>query len=163
MRPSLSDEQVAEIRRLAGEGVSRDEIARRLDVGRATVSKYAPPGSFDRSATQAASEARLADLRALRQQLVLDLLKDAARLREQIWLPHTAFAFGGKDNTYNEHEIGEPTAADKRNLVQAAATAIDRAMKLLDYDSAESPDAARSMLGKLADALHDAMGDGGPQ
>jgi len=159
----LSDDVVARIRELAAQGVSRDEIARRLEVGRATVSKYAPAASFDRSATAAATEARLADLREARQRLALALLQDAAKLREQLWQKHMAFAFGGKDNVYNQHEIPEPTASDKRNLMQAAATAIDRSLRLIEYDSTESPDVARSMLGRLADALHETMGDGGPE
>jgi len=163
MNPPISDDVVAQIRALAARGVSRDEIARRLKVGRGTVSKYAPAESFDRSSTAAATEARLADLREARQRLALALLQDAAKLREQMWQPHTAFAFGGKDNVYNEHEISEPTAGDKRNLMQASATAIDRSLRLLEYDSSESPDVARSMLAKLADALHQAVGDGEPQ
>lgn len=163
----LDPARVADIQRLAAEGVSRAQIALRVGCGERTVSKYAAPGSFDRSATAAAVAARRVDMAARRARLADDLLSDAERLRAQLWEPHTVFAFGGKDNEYNEREHPEPTPADKRNLLQAAATALTQSIKLSEYDSAQSPEAAKSMLSKLADALEAAApalrGDAEPE
>lgn len=153
MSAPLDPEIVGRIGELVEQGVSRAQIAARLRIAPSTVSKYAPAGAFDRAATRTATKARAADARALRVQLAHDLLRDAARLRASMWQPHTAFAFGGKENTYNEHKIPEPTAGDKRALMAAAATAIDRSIRLLDYDSGENPEAGRSLIEDFMDAV----------
>jgi len=149
----LDSERIAEIVRLAGQGLSRDEIARRVGVGRATVTKYAPPGSFDRTHTAVAVKARQTDMAARRVQLAADLLSDAARLREQIWQPTKIYNFGGKDNTYNEHQVDEPPFDAKRTLMQAATTAMTAHLRLVDHDSDGGVDAAHSLVHGFIDAV----------
>lgn len=135
MGSPLPAEVVAEIQRLAGEGSGRNEIARQLGVSAGTVTRHAPAGSFDRGGTAVAVKARQVDLAARRAELAALLLEDAAKLRAQLWQPHMAFAFGGKENTYNEHPLSEPTPADKRALISSAVTALTAHLRLVDHDS----------------------------
>ncbi len=153
MPDPLSDEVIARIRELAEAGLARNEVARRLGVSTTTVTKYAAPGSFDRSATQIAVRARQVDLAARRADLAAALLDDAARLREQIWQPTKIYNFGGKDNTYNEKTVDEPPFEAKRTLMQAATTALTAHLRIVDHDSDGGLDEARSVLDGFMDAV----------
>lgn len=68
---------------LADLTLSRNEIARRAGVGQATVTRRASVvgRSFDRSASEAAAGARIADARARRAELMGLLIEDAHRER----------------------------------------------------------------------------------
>ncbi|NUT31540.1 MAG: helix-turn-helix domain-containing protein [Hamadaea sp.] len=127
------------VKELHAQGFGRNEIARRIDRGERTVSRIAEKLglSFVRSEqTKAATEAKKVDAKARRAALAIALLEDAERLRKQLWEPATVFNFGGKENTYEERELPEPTFSDKRNIMQAIGTAVDRAVKLDEYDRA---------------------------
>ncbi|MGH3436862.1 MAG: hypothetical protein ACRDRN_10400 [Sciscionella sp.] len=149
----LSDETIAEVRRLAEGGVARNEIARRLRVSPGAVTKYAPAGAFERSATVAAVRAHVVDMAERRALLAQGLLGDAERLREQMWEPTKVFAFGGKDNVYNEHPVQEPPVESKRALMQAVSTATSAHLRLVDHDSDGGLDEARSVLDGFMDAV----------
>lgn len=153
MGEPLAQAVITEIQRLAAEGVGRNEIARRLRVSAGTVTRHVPAGSFDRKSTATAVKARQVDLAARRTELAALLLDDAARLREQLWQPHIAFAFGGKENTYNEHPLSEPTPADKRALIASAVTALNAHLRLVDHDSDGGLGEARSVLDGFMDAV----------
>lgn len=149
----LSGETIAEIRRLAGEGVGRNEIARRLGVSAGAVTAHAPAGAFDRSATAEAVRARQVDMAARRAELASNLLEDAARLREQLWVPALVYAFGGKDNDYNEHTLDEPSFADKRAIMSSVNTAMAAHLRLVDHDSDGGVAQATSVLDSFMDAV----------
>jgi hypothetical protein len=153
MAARLSAETIEQIRLLAAGGVARNQIARELGVSAATVTKHAPAGSFDRSATAVAVKARQIDMAAMRAQLAADLLSDAARLREQVWQPALVYNFGGKDNTYEEHQLDEQPTDAKRTLIQAATTAVTAHLRLVDHDSDGGLDEARSVLDGFMDAV----------
>lgn len=146
---------VAEIVRLAGERVGRNEIARQLGVSVDSVTRHAPAGSFDRSATAAAVKARQIDMAARRAELAQDLLEDAARLRAQIWEPTKIYNFGGKDNTYAEMPVDEPPFEAKRTLMQATTTALAAHLRLIDHDSdgglAHQESVIDQFMGMIAD------------
>ena len=144
---------VEQIRLLAGTGLARNEVARRLGVSPRTVTKYAPAGSFDRAGTEAAVKAHSVDMAARRAALAQNLLQDAERLREQIWEPTTIYSFGGKDNTYNERAVDEPPFEAKRNLMQTVATAVTQHLRLVDHDSDGGLDEAKSVLDGFMDAV----------
>lgn len=152
-RQPLDEEQVAEIRRLAAEGVGRNEIARRLGVSAGSVTLYAPAGSFDRTETIAATKARHADMAQRRAKLAADLLQDAERLREQIWQPALVYNFGGKDNDYNEHHLDEQPVDAKRALMQTVSTAVAAHVRLVDHDGDGGLDEAKSVLDGFMDAV----------
>jgi predicted transcriptional regulator len=146
-------ELVERIRELAAQGLGRNEVARRLEVSPRTVSKYAPAGSFDRSATAAAVKARQVDMAERRAVLAENLLGDAERLREQIWQRALVYNFGGKDNTYEEHELEEQPTDAKRTLMQAVATAVNAHVRLVDHDGDGGLDEAKSVLDGFMDAV----------
>jgi len=52
--------------------------------------------------------------------------------------PCVVYNFGGKENSYNEHELSKPGFADQRNLMIIAATAIDKHRVLDQYDAVAS-------------------------
>lgn len=128
------------VRRLHSEGKSRNEIAREMGRSGRTVSRIAERLhlSFERGEmVKEATEARKTDARAKRAALALRLLDDAERLRGQLFKPALVYNFGGRDNTYEERTLEQPTFSDQRNIMQAIGVALDRAVKLDAYDKAE--------------------------
>jgi hypothetical protein len=151
-----TDEDYAEVRRLHAQGLGRNEIGRTIGRSAHLVSALAAEMglSFARAHEVAvATETRRADLAARRILLAEQLQADAENLREQLWQPATVYAFGGKDNTYEEHTLPEPPAADKRALMATIGTAIDRSLKLEPIRDDNGADAARSMVGQLMTGL----------
>jgi ParB-like chromosome segregation protein Spo0J len=132
----INDDDREQVRRLHAEGLGRNDIARAIGRSPSTVSKIAAALglTFDRTATAVATEARKADARAMRAEIAIGLLEDVVRLRAQLFKSCTVFNFGGKENTFEQALIDEPTFADKRNILTAIGTAVDRAMKLDAYD-----------------------------
>lgn len=153
-RPVTDDER-DEIRRLHAQRLGRNEIARRLGRGTRTISVEAERMglTFDRTATEEATRARMADLAERRAILAEALQGDAERLTEQLWQPAKVFNIGGKDNTYTEKEVPEPPADAKKNLMAAAGMAIDRSLKLVPPQNDGGEEAARGMVGQLLTGL----------
>jgi hypothetical protein len=152
----ITEDDKRRVRDLHAAGESRNAIAEAIGRSGASVSKIAKELelSFDRSKVKAATEAKVADARARRAALMLDLLDDAARLRAQIWKPHVYVDHGGRDFERQTWEQPEPTAQDKLKLMQATATAANTSMKLEEHDTGSGGvDGAKSMLGALAAGL----------
>ncbi|MGC2997415.1 hypothetical protein ACPF8X_03160 [Streptomyces sp. G35A] len=133
----IPEETRAEVLRLAREGVARNEIARLTGISTASVSRIcqAEDNVFDRSRTAAATQARVADLRAARIKSATGLLTDVEVARG--WLH---------------------TAEDARALSDAAKAVHYLAgahVRLISVDKDDAPglDAAKSMLGRLGVAL----------
>ncbi|MEE1814223.1 hypothetical protein PUR59_04205 [Streptomyces sp. SP18ES09] len=147
------DEQ--QVRDLHAQGLSRNEIARRMERSGRTISIIAArlQLSFDRGATEAATRARMADLAEKRSVLAEALTDDALRLSAQVWEPAVVFNFGGKDNTFEKRELPEPPAADKRALMAAATAAATQSLRLVPPVTETGEDDAKSMLGKIAAGL----------
>jgi AraC-like DNA-binding protein len=135
----VTDHDRDQVRALHAQHLSRNQIARQLGRSTHTVTKLARELglSFDRAnnpGLQEATAARMADGRARRTQLALQLLEDAERLRQQLFTPTMAYNFGGKDNTYNEHQLNQPSFRDQQYLMHAIGIAVDRAVRLDAYD-----------------------------
>jgi hypothetical protein len=155
-RGPITEEDKRRVRDLHAAGESRNAIATAIDRSGATVSKIAKELglSFDREGVKAATEAKVADARARRAALMLDLLDDAAKLRRQMWVETTYIDHGGRDFTKAEWKQPEPSAADKLKLMQATATAANASMKLEEHDTGNGGvEGAKSMLGALAAGL----------
>lgn len=129
----ITEPELAEIRRLHGEGLGRNEIARRTGRGLRTVSVHCARMGlvFDTSATEAATAARNAQLAEKRSILADALTDDALRLSEQMWQPAFVYNIGGKDNTFTKENVAEPPAADKRALMAAATAAAAQSLRLV--------------------------------
>jgi hypothetical protein len=159
----VTDADRAEILRRHAAGESRNAIAKALGRSGETVSKVVAKAglSFERGPeVAAATQAKLTDLASRRAQLALDLQSDAERLRTQLWKPAKVYAFGGKENTYEEVEHPEPPFSDKRAIMSTVATAVDRSLKLEPIKDESGADAVGSLLGGLLDRLRADHGDG---
>lgn len=138
MRPKVSKgglvtpEERDAIIRLFHEGKGRNEIARLTKRSPRTVSLICIEEDlhFDASMTEDATRHRVAQLAALRADTAMDLHLDAMRLAQQMWEPTKVFNFGGSQNTYRDKDVDEPLAVDKKNLMIAAGTAIEKSLKL---------------------------------
>jgi hypothetical protein len=150
-----------QIRGLHAQGLSRNQIMRETGRSANVVSRIAKELglSFTRGPeVAAATEARRIDLAARRVALAEALHLDAERLRAQLWQPATVFAFGGRDNVYEEHLLPEPPAADKRAIMSTLGMAVDRSLKLSPPADDSGADAARSMVGRLMAGLAEVYG-----
>lgn len=163
--PPLTDDERQQIRDLHAQGHGCNHIARQLGRDRSTISRAATAMglTFDRAQTKAATKARAADNAATRAQLASDLLADAVRLRQQLWQSCTIHSFGGKDNVYNEHQVPEPPFRDKRDIMNTVGVAVDKALRLTDYDQHDGADEVTSLLGSLFDGLRAKHGDTPPE
>lgn len=143
------------IRDLVAAGKGRNEIAAELGIslGSVTAIAQAIGVSFDRSMTAQAVAARSVDCKLLRTELGLKLLRKANQLIDDMARPFLAFSFGGRDNTYNEHQLDTPPTQDIRNLMIAASTAISRHIELEKVDSDAGVGHERSLLAQLGAAL----------
>lgn len=137
----------------AGEKSCR-QIARDHGVSPGTVSGIAKgvEGAFERSATKRATEAKVADNKAMRAEVSREFLTKARELLAMMNEPHLAHSFGGRDNVYREHELAKPPPAELRNLIVSAAVAFDKHLAADRHDSDDQGLAAvdawlRSMLG----------------
>jgi hypothetical protein len=134
----VTDDDRRRIRDLHAQGLGRNDIAREMKRSGATISKVAAELglSFERGPeVEAATQARVADAKAKRAELMNTLLDDAERLRAQIWEPHEYIDHGGRDYVEARWTQEEPTSADKLKLMQAATIAIDRSLRLDLHDS----------------------------
>ncbi|MFF0747308.1 helix-turn-helix domain-containing protein [Streptomyces sp. NPDC004111] len=122
----VTDAEREELRRLHAAGHGRNEIARRTNRSLRTISVQAATMhlSFDRTATEAATRARMADLAERRTILADALTDDALRLSAQVWEPAVVYSFGGKDNTYVAACAG---TAGSANATAEATRAADSA------------------------------------
>jgi transposase-like protein len=140
----LTDTVIAAILASIDAGKSRNETAREHEVSASTVSRIAAANarSFDRSKTKNATEAARVDNAALRASTSRRFLEEANRFLDDLHKPHTAYNFGGKDNTFNSKEFPEPPVTDKRNLITAAAVAIDKHLAVEKHDNSGEAHAA---------------------
>lgn len=140
---------------LNADGISLTECARRMERSKGPVSRASQRLglTWDRTRTAVATQAAVTDAKARRAALQLSLLGDAERLRQQLWQPTIAFNFGGKDNTYNEHQLEQPTFTDQLKIMQATGIAVDRSLKLADHDDGTGAAQVVGLLQQTAAAL----------
>lgn len=164
MPPRLPDDKRAAILADIRSGkLGNREIARLHGVSSGTVTNIARQGgvddAFERSQTKKATEATVADSRALRASTARRLIVKANDLLDQMDQPHIVFNIGGKDNIYTEQLMERPPTGDLRNLMVTAATAIDKHIVLERHDATD-PGAMGSLLGTLLDGLQAKHGTG---
>ncbi|MFZ3471451.1 helix-turn-helix domain-containing protein [Streptomyces sp. 2.9] len=157
MARPITDKDRAAVRRLHAQGMSRNDIARKISRSPSTVSKIAaaidPPLTFDRAAeVETATRVRRADLAARRAELAITLQDAAEREVGRMTQPHLYFEWGGKDHTYDEKWQDEPTPADRRTMMATAGSALDRSLKLAPPRE-EAGEQSRSVIGRLMDGL----------
>lgn len=153
MAKPLSARSIKAIRRLAVEGKSLGAIAREVGCSRASVSKYAPPGSFDRTRTEAAAKAHQLDAAAKRALLAERTADIALRITERMVDEYVSFGWFGKDADYQEKTTVEPPAAEMRAFAGALSSLTSQHLRLVDHDSDGGLDEARSVLDGFMDAV----------
>lgn len=143
------------IARLHAEGKTRNDIARAVGRSASTITKICTELglSFDRTATKAATEAKVADAKSKRADLMNQLLDESKRMLDQLWSPTILHSFGGKDNTYNSKNVDHPLFRDQRDIMGSVSLALTASMRLDEHDRGTDADEARSMVDDLFDAL----------
>lgn len=133
-------------------GTSCRRIAADFKRSTATISKIAKDEGlhFNRAATAAATQAKVADNRERRARITSKMLDDIERLQTQMFAPVTVHNFGGRDNTYNEARLDEPTFRDKRDITAAISNLMGR---VLDTERIDRPDAGDGQIRILVEAI----------
>src|ERR1700754_2319171 len=133
----VTDEDRQRVAQLHAEGESRNAIAKELRRSGRTISRIAADLGleFDRERTRVATEARKDDARSRRAALSLALIIDADRLRQQLWQRAHYVAHGGKEFERADWTMDEPTFADKAKIMQSVGIAVDRSVRLDQYDA----------------------------
>ncbi|WP_042400343.1 winged helix-turn-helix domain-containing protein [Streptacidiphilus carbonis] len=152
----LSDEQRLRLCELAEGGMSVRQIAEHLGVAPSTVTRNAKGLGvlFDRSATEAATAARIADGQARRTQLASRLLDLANSELDRLSRPYRMSSFvGGQAPAYLEHVVPQPDAVSRLAIIRGAATLLDRHVRLAGMAGSEGLESAKSLLGSLAQSL----------
>lgn len=111
-------------------------IAEKLGVSRSTVSRWAKEEglAFDRAQTAQAVAAHSIDLAAARTRLAEKMAHRAEQLLDSLDGKYLVFNFGGKDNTYEEHELDKPPVEVVRNAVTTAGIAFDKLSRIVERD-----------------------------
>jgi transposase-like protein len=139
---------------LFDQGLGCNAIARELGVAASTVSKWAKDSkrSFDRAQVAAANQAHRVDLAAGRIRLAEKMLAAAEAMLDDIDEPYLVYNFGGKDNTYEEHELDTAPVEVRRNIITTAGITFDKLTRVVET-SGDGADDAKSMLAQLGRAL----------
>lgn len=151
----LTAAEADRVRELHAQGMSRNLIAKEIGRSWSSVTKLAKQLglTFDRAAPRAAIEAAIVDAKAKRASLMQNLLDDAEKLRQQLWQPAHVYSFGGKDNTFAEAHVPQPSFRDQRDIMAAANTALGASLRLDQHDGDGSVEQVGSLLGALFDGI----------
>jgi hypothetical protein len=152
-RPVSPDER-ARVAELHAKGWARNAIARDLDRSLSVVTGIARAQnlSFDREQTKAATAAKVADVKALRAQLSLDLLADAQRLRERAW---SEYSYYEKTPTKPIRvTLDLPPLSEARNAFVSIAVCVDKHAVLTNLDTDNGSAEAVGVLGRFMDGLN---------
>lgn len=130
---AVDEEDYRLVAELHAQGLGRNEIGRRIGRAQRTVSVIAQELGlvFDVTMTEEATRHRIAQLAERRVMLAEAMQDDAERLSAQLWQPAKVYRIGGSANTYTEHELAEPPADAKKDLMAAAGIAVEKSMKLV--------------------------------
>lgn len=135
---------------------SAGQIARDHGVGKTTVSKMARQAgiddAFDRTKTAKATYAHAIDARAAREKLKLDLLEDAQRLRDRAWSKYE-MVVDNRNTGPQQVTLDLPPLQDVRAAYTALSIAVEKSVRLEQYDSTDNSSDAKSMLGALAEGI----------
>jgi hypothetical protein len=119
------------------QGRRQTHIARRHGVSAVSVKRIRiraglQPRSSDalRVAAARARGVRLLHVSWRQARMVVELLEDAQKLREQLWQPTMVFGFGGSAYRYAEAQLEEPDPEGKLAIIIAVAICIDKSLML---------------------------------
>ncbi|BAC73234.1 hypothetical protein AQJ43_23710 [Streptomyces avermitilis] len=153
MARTFSEADEATLRQLHADGVSRNAIARQMGFAVGTITNHARRLglSFDREAVRAATDARQVDLKDQRQQAqqrLMDFFNHQLDRAESRYLV-TGWTHTGAPVA---EWLQEPPARETKDLTSAATQALDRALKLAQFD-AEHDDKNLSAMDRFLGAM----------
>ncbi len=140
-----------------GTGKSCKQIAREVGRSADTISRIAREEGheFGRTNIANARRANLAYGAERRAAIRASTVENVERLLGQMFAPATIHNFGGKDNTYNSHEINEPTFRDKQSIGQTIAT-LWRVVQAIDaVEETQNDTAGIDRVFEIADRMGD--------
>ena len=158
---ALTDEDRERIRELHAEGLSRNGISVVTGFRRDDVSTAAEEMGlkFNSKVTETATRA-IAEQNYERRALLMRMQMDEAlTLQRRMFEPVVQGQFGGRDNTWNEVELEEPTYADKLRIQQTISGALNNVLKLMEAD-AQSNRSTINLITATAEKLGLAGSDG---
>jgi hypothetical protein len=153
-RATFHDQNGAKARALFDEGLSCAQIASKLSVSKATVSRWAAYEGlkFDRAKTAAATQAKQVDLAEARLILANRMFAAAEDMLDMLDKPFEVFNFGGKDNTFNSARLDRPPVEARRNIITSTAIVFDKLTRIVEKDNGGLEQAV-GVLDSLADSL----------
>lgn len=151
-RTPITPAQIAQIKELAGTGLSRAAIAREMGISPSTVGKFSPEGSFDRQGTAQASAAKQIDNRARRAALVDRMMAQAERTLSRLEADTYTYRVKVADSTFVVTDE-QPNSEDERNHLTGLAAVMSTVARLEAIDTDTGAAAAKSMLTALGEAL----------
>lgn len=137
MPKPLTDAKRAEILRLHGQGLSRNEIVRQSGVSAGSVTKVCKEAgaAFDRSQTKDATEAKKVDLADARMNLAYRLDRAANDMLDMLDRPFKVFNFGGKDNTFASETLDSVPVEARRTIITSTAIVFDKISRIVEKDN----------------------------
>lgn len=149
-RSPMNPETRAQARSLFDRGLSRNAIARELDLDPATITRWARSEGieFDRAAVGTANRAHRVDLAASRLRLAEQMMANGHESLAMLNDPFVVFSFGGKENTYAEHTLTQAPMEARRSAQMIAGVAFDKATKVLEK-TPDGLDRAESLVDHL--------------
>ncbi|WP_108990434.1 helix-turn-helix domain containing protein [Streptomyces coelicoflavus] len=162
----VTEAELQQIRELHAQGKGRNEISRIVGRSLRTISVHAEQLglTFDRTATAVATEARKVDAKARRTAIIeraysrVEKLLDHLDAAERGQFKFTTGTVNGIETQSLDHVPGQ----EEKALAGAITQYLNQAVKLEQLDGDPGVDAARSMLGSLAEGLNKLAGlDGG--
>lgn len=162
MAAKLTDDEREAIEELIRSGLSRNDIVERCGRSNGTVTRIAREigWTFGQTNLAHAHDARSAYSAERRAELAARFTEECERLLDQLHEPHLAFNFGGKDNTYEEHELDEPPVDAKRALIQSAREAMRTVLDISRHDEKADEGAAvvdQWLRGVIGDSVQAAV------
>ncbi|MEV5370528.1 hypothetical protein AB0N12_14425 [Streptomyces albogriseolus] len=148
MARTYSAEDEEQLRQLHADGVSRNEIARRMEWSVETITNYAQRLglSFDREAVRAATDARQIDPKDRRQRIQEQLLDLAERSIERATDRYLVHGWTHTGESVAEW-LQQPPAKETKDLTLAASSALTSALNLAQAGAGdEGRENARSLL-----------------
>lgn len=137
------------------------QIAIQHGVAASTVTRLAAQagidGAFERSQTENATRATVADSRSRRAQLASDLLDDAEKLRARAWKPYSYYERGMGGAELVTLEL--PPLKEVKEAYVSLGVAVDKHVALERHDATD-PGTMGSLLGTLLDGLQLKHGTG---
>lgn len=153
MAKRVSEEERERIIAEFATGKSCNEIARQFGRATTTISTIAKNvgHEFGQVNTRVAREIKAAYDDERRQRIRLETVDKAERVLAQMFEPAVVFSFGGRDNTYNEHEMDKPPPRDQRDIAQTFKTLMT---VVFEIDKREQGGAdERGILGRLFEQI----------